>query len=90
LEEETGYRAGHLVRLGRIFTTPGFTDEVIYLYAAWDLSEGDLRRDGDEYMDLLTLPLSRVLAMIREGEIVDAKSICALHMAVSYPDLLEG
>jgi hypothetical protein len=41
-------------------------------------------------MDLLTLPLSRVLAMIREGEIVDAKSICALHMAVSYPDLLEG
>jgi ADP-ribose pyrophosphatase len=90
LEEETGYRAGHLVRLGRIFTTPGFTDEVIYHYAAWDLSEGDLRRDGDEYMDLLTLPLSRVLAMIREGEIVDAKSICALHMAVSYPDLLEG
>jgi len=88
LEEETGYRAGHLVQMGRIFTTPGFTDEVIYLYAAWDLTNGDLKRDRDEYMDLLTLPLSRVLAMIREGEIVDAKSICALHLAVTYPDLL--
>jgi ADP-ribose pyrophosphatase len=90
LEEETGYRAGRLVRLGKIFTTPGFTDEVIYLYAAWDLTEGDLQRDGDEYMDLLTLPMSRVLTMIQDGEIVDAKSICALHMAVSYPALLDG
>jgi ADP-ribose pyrophosphatase len=84
LEEETGYRAGEMIRLGRIFTTPGFTDEVIYLYAAWDLSEGTLHRDRDEYMELLILPLSRVLELIREGEIVDAKSVCALHLAGDY------
>jgi ADP-ribose pyrophosphatase len=88
LEEETGYRAGELVRLGRIFTTPGFTNEVIYLYAAWNLSQGALQRDRDEYMELLTLPTSRVLAMIRDGEIVDAKSICALHLAVATLNLL--
>ena len=36
-EEEAGYRAGRLVRLGAILTTPGFTDEIIHLYAGYDL-----------------------------------------------------
>src|SRR5512139_3523678 len=37
-EEEIGYAPGHLTRLGAIYTTPGFTDEVIHLFAAHDLA----------------------------------------------------
>lgn len=84
LEEETGYRAEEILQLGRIFTTPGFTDEVIYLYAAWDLRDGELHRDRDEYMELFTLPFSEALSMIRDGGIVDAKSVCALHLAGDF------
>lgn len=89
LEEEIGFRAGRLIRLGQILTTPGFTDEVIHLYAAWELSEGKEQRDQDEYMELLTLPLSRVLAMVRAGDIVDAKSLCALLYVAAFPDVLK-
>jgi len=87
LEEETGYQAGRMVRLAQIFTTPGFTDEVIHLYAAWDLAPGAVQRDQDEYMDLLILPFSQVLAMIRSGEIADAKSICALLHVAAFPQV---
>ena len=37
LEEEAGQRCGRMVRLGTIWTTPGFTDERIHLFAAFDL-----------------------------------------------------
>ena len=37
LEEETGMRASRMTPLTRIYTTPGFTDEVIRLFVATDL-----------------------------------------------------
>ncbi|CAN5747450.1 NUDIX hydrolase [soil metagenome] len=78
LEEETGYRAGKLHYLSRIYTTPGFTDEVIHIFAATDLTRGAVDRDGDEYMEVLELPLSDAVAAIRHGEIVDGKSVAAI------------
>lgn len=84
LEEETGYAAGSLTHLTRIFTTPGFTDEVIHLYLAHGLTEGEVRRDRDEFMEVIRMPISRVLAMIRDAEIVDAKSIVTILHAASF------
>jgi ADP-ribose pyrophosphatase len=78
LEEETGYRAGALAYLGRIYTTPGFTDEVIHLFAATELEAGQVARDGDEFIEVLELPLSRAVEAIRQGEIVDGKSVAAI------------
>jgi len=78
LEEETGYRAGSLFYLSRIYTTPGFTDEVIHLFAATDLTQGSVARDGDEFMEVLELPLSEAVAAILRGEIVDGKSVAAI------------
>lgn len=84
LEEETGYVAGRLTHLTRIFTTPGFTDEVIHLYLARGLSKGEVRRDRDEFMEVVRIPFSRALGMIRDSEIVDAKSIVTLLHAASF------
>jgi len=78
LEEETGYRAGKLKALTRLFTTPGFTNEVIHLFLATDLSQGNHSRDEDEFMETLALPLSRVLDLIRTGEMQDGKSMAAI------------
>lgn len=88
LEEETGYEAGRLRHLTWIFTTPGFTDEVIHLFLAEELAEGELRRDRDEFMEVVRMPFSRALAMIRNSEIVDAKSIVTILHAASFT--LEG
>ena len=75
LEEETGMRAATLTPLTRIYTTPGFTDEVIRLFVATDLEPGELSRDPDEFMEVVRVAFSEVLEMVRDGRIVDAKSI---------------
>lgn len=82
LEEEIGRRAGRLDLLGSVLTTPGFTDEVIHLYLARDLEPGESRPEQDEIIELHSVPLVEVPGMIVHGEIRDAKSICALSLAL--------
>ncbi len=81
LEEEVGHRAGRLVQVGSIYTTPGFTDEVIHLWAAHDLEPVGQNLDPDEVLTVKRLPFAEAIDAIRRGEIVDAKSICALMLA---------
>jgi ADP-ribose pyrophosphatase len=78
LIEETGERAGRLDRLATFYTTPGFTDERIHLFAARGLTRGAHHREADEFIETSRLSLSRALEMIRAGEIVDGKTIVAL------------
>ena len=78
LEEETGLKCGRLEKLGLIHTTPGFSDEVIHLFAAFDLTEGTLARDANEVMEIERHPLAAVRAMMCDGRITDAKTLCAL------------
>jgi ADP-ribose pyrophosphatase len=78
LEEETGWRAGRLVPLTHIFTTPGFTDERIHLFLATELVPGTSNLDEDEFMEVVRVRLSQALAWIEEGRIVDAKSLVTL------------
>jgi len=79
LREETGYSAESIVYLTTIFTTPGFTDEKIHLFLAYGLTAGENKLDDDEFIELVRTPLSTALRMIRQGEIVDAKTICTIH-----------
>ena len=78
VEEETGFRAGRLVPMGWIWTTPGFTDERIWLFLARDLAPGRQDLQPDEALSVLSLPLDEAVGMAARGEIVDGKSVCAL------------
>jgi len=78
LEEEAGRRAGRIEGLGWIFTTPGFTDEVIHLFAAFDLEPIPTRHEDDEVIEVLRVPLRVALDKVWRGEINDAKSALAL------------
>jgi len=80
LEEETGYRAGRLERLGAIWTSPGFTDEIIHLFAAYDLEPTSQRLEPDEIIQLVPMRLSDALDGLR-GSVVDGKTATALLMA---------
>jgi len=84
LEEETGFRAGTLVELTTIHTTPGFTNEVIHLYAAFDLTEGTACSDEDEFLEVERMPLSKALELTRSGEITDAKSLVTILYAARF------
>ncbi len=78
LLEETGARAERMDHLTTIFTTPGFTDERIHLFVASGITAGEPTPMSDEFLEVEARPLSRVLEMIRDQEIVDGKSIVGL------------
>lgn len=78
LEEETGYRCDTLVRLTQIWTTPGFTDEVIHLYLATDLAPGTAALETDEFVELHEIRWTQMLQMIRTETMTDAKSLSAI------------
>ncbi|HHN74021.1 MAG TPA: NUDIX hydrolase [Acidobacteria bacterium] len=83
LREETGYRCRRLVPLGRILTTPGFTDEVIWLYEAHDLEIGASACEPGEEIEVFEATWEQALVLLRRGEIIDAKSVaCLAHAAL--------
>ena len=84
LEEEAGCRAGRLVELGWIWTTPGFTDERIFLFAAFDLEPVAHRHDPDEVIEPVRVSLDEALALVWRRELNDAKSALALLHAARY------
>jgi ADP-ribose pyrophosphatase len=78
LREETGYGCGRLEPITWIWTTPGFTDEVIHLYAAHDLTAGAHAHERDEVLELHPIRWSQVMTMIHAGELHDTKTLVAL------------
>jgi ADP-ribose pyrophosphatase len=81
VEEETGYRVGALVPLGAVLTTPGFTDEVIWLYEAHQLESVPMRHESDEVIERIELSFEQAVAWVRSGQIRDAKSVAAISLA---------
>jgi len=84
LREETGCDAERVEHLTTIYTTPGFTDERIYLFMAVGLTRGELAREADEFIELETMPLSRALELVEGGAIQDAKTIVGLLYAAGF------
>lgn len=81
LTEETGYSSKKITKLGKIFTTPGFCDEVLHIYLAENLIPGDhAREEGEEGMEMFEMTIDEIDAKIKNGEIVDAKTICGIYM----------
>jgi len=78
LEEETGFRAGRVQRLGGFFLAPGYSTEYIQAYLATDLEPGSAGGDEDEDIQVLSLPLAEILRMVETGELEDAKSLASL------------
>jgi ADP-ribose pyrophosphatase len=80
LIEETGFRADKLIDRGFIYTTPGFTDEKIYLFEARDLSPSDAsHQDEDEFIELVKVTGIELGSMCRDGRISDAKTISVVY-----------
>lgn len=78
LREETGITCGRLECLGDIIPSPAILTEVIHMYLARDLSFGDTDFDEDEFIEIVKLPIEKVVEMIMNGEIKDAKTQTAV------------
>lgn len=80
LEEETGYKTNELTKLAVFYTTPGYSNELFYLYLANCLKPGTADLEGDEEQDLevIIVDLDEAMALISSGEVKDAKTIAGL------------
>ncbi|MBO4222174.1 NUDIX domain-containing protein [Bradyrhizobium neotropicale] len=85
-EEETGYRLHHVEKVFEAFMSPGSVTEKLHFFVAeYDSSMrvgdgGGLAHEGED-IEVLELPLDEALAMIRDGRIVDAKTIMLVQYA---------
>jgi ADP-ribose pyrophosphatase len=84
LIEETGYSANCLQPLGWVWSTPGFTDEKIWLFLGTDLAPARQQLEQDEVLDIERLPLRTAIEKAERGEIHDAKSLAALLLALPH------
>jgi len=71
--------AGEMIPRGFIYTTPGFSDERVYLFEARNLlPSSEFSPDDDEQIEVVRVPLADLAAMCRDGRISDAKTIAIL------------
>jgi ADP-ribose pyrophosphatase len=78
LEPREPPEVGRLEHLTSVYTTPGFTDEVIHLYLARDLTRVAAAPERDEFLEIHEIRWSKIGAMIRHGQIRDTKTLTAL------------
>jgi len=81
LEEETGLKAGSIKHIISVHSTPGFCNEVLHMYLATDLKEGEAHADEDEFISAEKISVNKLINMILDHEITDAKSIIGILLA---------
>lgn len=80
LKEETGCETEKLELLTKIATSPGFSDEVIYIYKAVVSKIGTPHPDEDEFVEMKKIKINEIKDYIKKGKIIDGKTIAALLM----------
>lgn len=85
LIEETGYTAGRLTKLFEFYSAPGICDELMHLYLAEDLVEGQHAREATEQIENHVATRQQIEQMMREGQIRDAKTLVGLYAFLNLP-----
>lgn len=74
LREETGVTGKNYVDLGKLYPSPGYTNEIIYLYACRADTRGADDLDEGEFLEAEKIPLKKAVEMVMSGEIMDSKT----------------
>lgn len=84
LQEETGLIAKQMKHVHTFCMSPGIMDEKMHFYVASDLKLGDHAREPGEVMENHYFTWSAIDQMLRDGEIVDGKSLVSLLWYMRY------
>lgn len=83
LFEETGYRHRAIEFLGGFYSSPGFTDEYVHLF--WARTEAEPEGEPEDGIEIVRVPLARMVDASRAGRIRDVKTSLALLLAAERP-----
>lgn len=78
LLEETGFEAEEYEFLGKFYPSCGYTDEIIWLYLAKNLTFKGQNLDEDEFINLERIPLEKAAEMVMNNDIPDGKTQAAI------------
>ncbi|MEB3292959.1 MAG: NUDIX hydrolase [Synechococcales bacterium] len=83
VQEEIGYKAAAIEKLGEFFLAPGYSDEIIYAFLAKGLEKLDHppAQDDDEDIEVVLMSAAEITQAIATGDLIDAKSIAAFTIA---------
>jgi len=81
LAEEIGQYPRKLEKLCAVYLAPGYSSELIHIFLGQELEPKFAQADKDERLEVVELPLSQALELIKRGEIEDAKTIAGLLLA---------
>ena len=84
LSEETGCTAGRYVDLGKIYPSPGFCKETLFLYLAMDLQRGEMHLDENELLSVEEIDIDALVSMVMNNELTDAKTVIGILKARVY------
>ena len=75
LKEETGFVAGRIAYLTTIASSCGFSDELIHIYLATQLSFEGAKPDEDEFLNVDLVPVNELVDAVLDGKIEDSKTV---------------
>jgi ADP-ribose pyrophosphatase len=78
LEEETGYKAGKMTFVSSMYSSIGFSTEILYLYIGENLSQGQINPDPEEFIEIERYTLDEAIDLISKGKIIDSKTIAGI------------
>ena len=78
LMEETGAEGYSYISLGQLYPSPGYTSEIIHLYACKVKSQGSSNPDDGEFLNVEKIPLDKAVEMVLNNQIPDAKTQVAV------------
>lgn len=81
LVEEIGYEGSAWKKIGYIYPAPGYTTEKIHIYKAHGLTKVKTKNEQDEVITAKVFTKKNIVRLLKQGRIVDAKTICALKLA---------
>ena len=84
LEEELGYRAKELIPLASYFSSVGFSDERMYIFLALEPEKATLKRDADERIREILMPMEMIEEKLAAQVFEDAKTIIGLREFLAY------
>jgi len=84
LAEETGFKAKTLVKLFEGYLLPGYCNEYMYFFLAKDLFSAPLTPDEDEFIEIMPTSFSQAQELLKNGEIIDAKTVLGIFLAENY------
>ena len=78
LREETGVTAKNIFPLGQLYPTPGYCNEIIWMYGATDLTYGEQDLDENEFLNVEKIHIDKAVEMVLNNQLPDSKTQIAI------------